>query len=728
MPAATMTRQSTNVPLHTTDETTSDGRHTLQRDVQVSIPSLYSSPESRPVDLKFPILEEVEEDETSSEAANEPTTRMDNHYSQLPLSQGESDNPMAHHVSESYPSKLAPSPPPPPPPPPTSIRAATPPADKDKIATASPKTPLQRRATAQDRPSVKRGLSGLFKRTTSHSGNRNSEKHLKTAAIPSVPGASLPDDNGSKVVPPKEHRRMPIRRMSGTNSAHTTRPNSPPSPASPIDGGMKQPPATMGDSPSNISFGSTRKKNRSSSGLGLRELLIKHKITFAPHELEPKPERRNRATSVDFESPSQEATQQTDPQVQLPSRQVWGLAADTGTGLKSRRLSMSLPDAFMVDEVELYSEFCDHSKIVGRRGKTVGKGATAHVKLMNRKGGVPHETYAVKEFRGKSMKEKSEDYEQKVKSEYSIAKSAHHPNIVETFRLCTHNGRWNHVMEFCDQGDLFSLVSQKYLSREDHLVDRLCLFKQLIQGLNYLHTHGIAHRDVKLENLLLTKDSKLKITDFGVSEVFAGIHPGLRASGGQCGKDMGEIRLCPPGMCGSPPYVAPEVIAKTEEYDPRPLDVWGAAIVMLCMTANGVLWNEAKAGSSPLYDDLLRGWTKWNSKHTVEGAGITESDYPFVAFFDQHINPPALRRILLTMLNPEPSKRASISTVTKNRWMKNVECCQVDSYDDPKSSIDATRARCGGTKGMTKVVHHNHLPPTSHLGHKLVRLPGSTEM
>lgn len=230
-------------------------------------------------------------------------------------------------------------------------------------------------------------------------------------------------------------------------------------------------------------------------------------------------------------------------------------------GLKSRRMSLSLPDDFTVDVAELYSEFSDQSKLVGRRGKSIGKGATSKVKLMNRKG-CSGEVYAVKEFRGKSSNEKSEDYEQKVKSEYSIAKSVHHPNIVETFRLCTYNGKWNHVMEYCDQGDLFSLVSQKYLSKEDHINDRMCLFKQLIQGLNYLHSNGIAHRDVKLENLLITKDSKLKITDFGVSEVFAGIHPGLRAAGGQCGKEMGEVRLCAPGMCGSPPYVAPEVLEK----------------------------------------------------------------------------------------------------------------------------------------------------------------------
>ncbi|EHK99668.1 putative Serine/threonine-protein kinase HAL4/SAT4 [Glarea lozoyensis 74030] len=342
------------------------------------------------------------------------------------------------------------------------------------------------------------------------------------------------------------------------------------------------------------------------------------------------------------------------------------MPAETGIGLKSRRLSLSLPDDFTVDVAELYTEFQDQSKMVGKRGKSIGKGATSKVKLMTRKG-YSGEVFAVKEFRGKSTAETSDSYELKVKSEFSIAKSVHHPNIVETFRLCTYDGKWNHVMEYCDQGDLFHIVSQKYLSRPDRLSDRLCLFKQMVQGINYLHTHGIAHRDIKLENLLMTKDSKLKITDFGVSEVFAGIHPGLRSAGGLCGKDMGEIRLCPPGMCGSPPYVAPEVLEKSD--DPN--------------------------------------------------ATISETDYPHVSFFDQHLNPPALRRIILTMLNPDPSKRASIATIAKNRWLKNIECCQIDSYDDPSVPIDATNVR-SCAKSITKVVSHNHLPPHISRGHKFV--------
>jgi serine/threonine protein kinase len=60
----------------------------------------------------------------------------------------------------------------------------------------------------------------------------------------------------------------------------------------------------------------------------------------------------------------------------------------------------------------------------------------------------------------------------------------------------------------------------------------------------------------------LNCEGHLKITDFGVSEVFSGIHPGLRSSGGACGKEMGETRKCSPGICGSMPYISPEVLAK----------------------------------------------------------------------------------------------------------------------------------------------------------------------
>lgn len=400
-------------------------------------------------------------------------------------------------------------------------------------------------------------MSGFFRRSNSHGANAHD-----VVPVPRLENNALA---GADINLSKEARRLSIRRMSANNSPYTTRSNSPPSPGSPADisNSKSQPqPHLQVQEPSKDELFHNRKKNRSSTGLGhgIRDRFSRHK--HPNHEKAPDHEQRDRATSVDLDTSLQNCDGNAN--AKLPQRAIWALPAETGIGLKSRRMSLSLPDDFTVDVGDLYSEFQDQSKMVGKRGKSIGKGATSKVKLMNRKG-FSGEVFAVKEFRGKSSNEKAEDYEQKVKSEYSIAKSVHHPNIVETFRLCVHAGKWNHVMEYCEQGDLFSLVSQKYLSRPDRMADRLCLFKQLVQGINYLHNHGIAHRDIKLENLLITKDSKLKITDFGVSEVFAGIHPGLRAAAGQCGKDMGEVRLCAPGMCGSPPYVAPEVLEKNGE-------------------------------------------------------------------------------------------------------------------------------------------------------------------
>lgn len=518
-----------------------------QTDSQSSCSSHASSPESRPVDLRSPILEE-EEDETSSEAANEPITPTDSHQTHPQEFQDKMNGILSankpHSLLKSLPSPsplvLDPS-------------RRPPKAMKEENPVIEQPTPIKRptASVVQEKDSsVKRTVSGFFRRAKSQSANFDARPTMQ------VDGSNLSHNNSSETALRKEYSRTSVRRMSATSSSLTTRSNTPPSPDLVLDNDKTETPA---QEPKEGDFFSNGKK-RSSTAHAIRNRFSKGKISFAPPAKDGKHDRRDRATSMDLNNSPMNPKQPYNPQA--PERQIWGMAADSGTGLKARRLSLSLPDDFMVDVVELYSEYTDQSKLVGRRGKSVGKGATANVRLMMKKGGPASEFYAVKEFRGKSTTETAEDYEKKVKSEFSIAKSAHHPNIVETFRLCNHNGRWNHVMEFCDQGDLFSLVSQNYLSRPERKTDRLCLFKQLTQGLYYLHSHGIAHRDIKLENLLITKESKLKITDFGVSEVFAGIHPGLRSAGGQCGKEMGEVRLCAPGMCGSPPYVAPEVIAK----------------------------------------------------------------------------------------------------------------------------------------------------------------------
>lgn len=395
--------------------------------------------------------------------------------------------------------------------------------------------------------------------------------------------------------------------------------------------------------------------------------------------------------------------------------------ADEGVGLKARRLSTCLPDEFWVDYGELDREFVSQSKNpLTFKGKLLGNGATSVVRLYRRKDDRKGSSYAVKEFRLKDDKEKEEDYVKKVKSEYSIAKSLHHPNIVETVRLCKKGGRWNHVMEYCVYGELFTMVEKGFFKPDGpfKLSDRQCLFKQLIRGVDYLHSHGIAHRDIKLENLLMTAEGYLKITDFGVSEVFSGEHPGLRASGGECGKNMKDVRKCAPGLCGSLPYIAPEVIEKKGDYDPRPLDVWSCAMVYIHMTYGGSPWTQAASGQ-PQYDTFLNGWNKFLAKHPdgllIDGPGGVPTCGPI--FNAERFGSPAMKRLILKMLHPIPEKRITIHEVLVGPTVRSIECCSPESYENSTCCVDAKSGKKKNADGKvaTKKVLHNHVPPKKHL-------------
>ncbi|KAI1141043.1 kinase-like protein [Hypoxylon sp. FL0543] len=564
---------------------------------------------------------------------------------------------------------------------------------------SSPLKPIPRRSSSTLSTISTKAMS-FFKRNSYHVGDRERDgSAVAEFRDPNYDARTSESTlaSANRITPNSSRRRFSFHR-----SVATTRSNTPPSPGSPEEVPPNDNSSKHISIPSTADFLQNHAKARANTG----SLLGRVPIFGRNHPRRTKSVERKKKNDAEL------------------TRQPWAIPPDAGTGMKARRLSLSLPDDFTVDVADLMKEYEYQHKFLGRHGKSLGKGATSKVTLMVRKGS-PGELYAVKEFRSKSSSETVEEYEKKIKSEYSIAKSLHHPNIVETVRLCTNHGRWNHVMEYCSEGDLFNLVSKKYLKSDSRETDRLCLFKQLCQGINYLHSNGIAHRDIKLENLLITKDSKLKITDFGVSEVFSGIHPGLREAGGQCGIGMGEVRLCKPGICGSLPYIAPEVLSKNVEYDPRALDVWSSAIVMLYLIFNANLWEKAQVdlpGQQMSYIELVTGWEKISAKRAANPDSVAKDAYPKVHAFELYVNPVPLRRILLNMLNPDPTKRITMHDVVTNRWMKNVECCQLESYEDPVKFIDASKKDC--MKSSTgKIFCHNHLPPTS-TGHGLPPMPG----
>jgi len=118
-------------------------------------------------------------------------------------------------------------------------------------------------------------------------------------------------------------------------------------------------------------------------------------------------------------------------------------------------------------------------------------------------------------------------------------------------------------------------------------------FKQIVSGVEYLHDAGIAHRDLNLENLILTSEGTVKITSFRHTKCFL-----------QLGGNKSKIRTSS-NKCGSLPYLAPEVLVE-QHFDPRPVDMWALAIIYMEMRTGKLLWNFAAEGGDEYYDRYLR--------------------------------------------------------------------------------------------------------------------------
>ncbi|KAL9086065.1 MAG: hypothetical protein Q9165_007277 [Trypethelium subeluteriae] len=423
--------------------------------------------------------------------------------------------------------------------------------------------------------------------------------------------------------------------------------------------------------------------------------------------------RWHRSRTLDL-GPTPSADHSTEPSATsarlLPSFHV---DAPDGIGLKSQNLSINPSGEQEIDTFPLKTAFKPAGFLHGSKGKLLGKGASAHVHLMVRRQGLSNQLFAVKEFRSRGPNEFEGDYTRKVHSEYRIAASLHHPNLVTTVALCTSSSRggcrWNHVMEYCPGGELFVLINKRYFTP----LDASCLWKQLLHGVRYLHANGVAHRDIKPENLLLSASGCLKITDFGVADVFGGSGwgGGGGIGGGADGDGRsGKVRKCKPGICGSVPYMAPEVLARDREYDPRPLDVWSCAIVFFALRFYGSPWHAANAEHAT-YARFNKGWDEWLLSHPdgkiPDPSAVNAEDLPRCGPLFQALQKPALKRLLLKMMHPDPEKRISIENAVKTGFVRHIDCC-VEEGDALPTQIDPEKS----LKGLYEVKkEHCHLPP-----------------
>lgn len=212
----------------------------------------------------------------------------------------------------------------------------------------------------------------------------------------------------------------------------------------------------------------------------------------------------------------------------------------------------------------------------GKLGKVLGAGAGGSVRLMKR--GDDGVVFAVKEFRPRHSYETEREYVKKLTAEYCMGSSLHHGNIIETLDIVQEKGKWYEVMEYAPY-DLFAIVMTGKMSREEVT----CCFLQIFSGVTYLHSMGLAHRDLKLDNVVVSDRGIMKIIDFGSAHVFR--YP-----------FESSINLAS-GIVGSDPYLAPEVYDE-KKYDPQAVDIWSLAIIYCCMSLRRFPWKLPRLSDS----------------------------------------------------------------------------------------------------------------------------------
>ena len=215
------------------------------------------------------------------------------------------------------------------------------------------------------------------------------------------------------------------------------------------------------------------------------------------------------------------------------------------------------------------------------KGK-IGEGMFGKVKL-----GIhllTKEKVAIKIFdKGKIKNEKEVEY---IEREISILKKLNHYNTIKLYNIIQNENFIFLIQEYVPNGELLHFLEnpENMNLTENHICK---IYQQIISGIEYLHDIGIAHRDLKLENILLNRDKNIKIIDFGLSNKY--------------NKENGELLQ---SSCGSPCYAAPEMI-KGIQYHGLDTDIWSSGILLYLMLCKSFPFNDKN--NSKLYQKILLG-------------------------------------------------------------------------------------------------------------------------
>ena len=285
------------------------------------------------------------------------------------------------------------------------------------------------------------------------------------------------------------------------------------------------------------------------------------------------------------------------------------------------------------NKLEIHQEKLKKYKI----GKIIGKGAYALVKKVldvqtNEK--LAMKIYEKKNFINDINKKKC------IQREISILNKVNHKNIVKLKEVIHTNNHILIIMELIEGISMREYYNKNIKKKNNfnHLEKEIkYFFQQIFDCMNYLHKNHIAHRDIKLENILIEKNNNIKIIDFGF---------GMNNSDYNYRTNNNNINFVKLEnfFCGTPNYMPPEIICK-KRYVGEKADLWSLGILFYKMVMGDFPFKGKD--EKELYKNVKTG--KFKLKE-----GLNEN----------------IVKIIKGLIVVNPDKRISCSEVLENKWMK----------------------------------------------------------
>ncbi|KAH8481994.1 hypothetical protein H0E87_029453 [Populus deltoides] len=245
------------------------------------------------------------------------------------------------------------------------------------------------------------------------------------------------------------------------------------------------------------------------------------------------------------------------------------------------------------------------------------------------------------------------------------------------------------VMEYVSGGQLADKLSYAKKLRES---EARRIFHQLIEAVDYCHNRGVYHRDLKPENLLLDGKGNLKVSDFGLSALQKGtgrqaiflhflfIYLQVSLSNSNLGS-MSDLQTASllTTTCGSPFYIAPELIAN-KGYEGAAADVWSCGVILF---------------------ELLSGYLPFDERNLIMlYKKISAADYTCPQWFTE-----SQKKLISRILDPNPRKRITLPEILEDEWFQidyvpscGYECDEKIFLDDDNAAFDADEVNASETE------------------------------